>query len=194
MKLGNTRDAIHDALAWGYLQKNNGFIEYMTYLAKIDKSGFSRDNTMDFLEAGYICAAINILPGHLGAWLKFSYGPEDSRTIQSMLASHLRFQLFPISNPKKHYRMIAIAETSLEGYRLRIHQNRDLPLQIYAERSGVWPANWDRDGWEKRKDEIHDTIRNWDAEGVGQISRMVKALRGDLEGQRPAEVLSELRA
>src|SRR3990167_9258926 len=115
MKLGNPRQAIHDALALGYMKKaNGGIVEYLTYLCKIQKSGYCLDSNADFLEAGYICAAIDRL-GYVGGWLKFAYGPDgDADLLQSGLAAVLRFDLFPTSTHKKPVRLLSPAGLSLD--------------------------------------------------------------------------------
>lgn len=182
MRLTTTRQAIHDALAWGYMQSGqSGMVEYLTYLTRIEKSIKRGEPCGDFLEAGYICAAINSLPGHIGGWLKFAYGPDDLKVVQSALASKLRFDLFPISNSKKHNRLLALAETSLEDFRLRTWQYRDLPMALYCERLDVFQANFYRDGWHDKQNDCLDTIKGWDKFGIGQISRMVRSLKGDNE-------------
>lgn len=164
--------------------------EYLVYLTKIEKSIYRGDPCVDFLEAAYICAAINTLtPRHLGGWLKFAYGPDDLKTVQSSLASTLRFGLFPVSNAKKHERLLNLCNTALEDYRLRVHRNRTLPNVLYADRMGVHPEHWNRD-WKDYQDKCIGEVISWDREGVGMLSSMVKALR---EGEhRPTEVLIEI--
>jgi hypothetical protein len=196
MKLRSTRQAIHDALSWGQMHSTgSGFAEYLLYLTKIEKSIKNNDPCVDVVEVGYICAAINTLPPHIGGWLKFAYGESSSDLLQTILAAKLRFDLFPISSPKKHGQLLALASVSLEDYRLRLWRNRDLPEAVYCERMEIFQANFNRDGWDDKKDACLDAIRPWDSEGVGQISRMVKALRGDDESEQPmspTEVLKEL--
>lgn len=194
MNLSSTRQAIHDALAWGYLQTGlTGINEYLIYLTRVQKSLRQHDPNVDFMEAGYICAAINALDPHLCGWLRFAYGPQDLAVVQDALASKMRFDLFPISSPKKHVRLFSMAQTSLEDYRLRVQRKRDLPIVIYAQRMGVDPDNWSRDGWGDKREKCLNTIVIWDKEGVGQVSRMVKSLRGnDDEGERPTEILNDL--
>lgn len=196
MKLSSTRQAIHDALAWGYLQTGlTGINEYLVYLTRVQKSIRQHDPNVDFMEAGYICAAINTLEPHLGGWLKFAYGPEDLTLVQDALAAKLRFDLFPVSTPKKHSKLFSLAQTSLEDYRLRVQRNRDLSIVIYAQRMGVDDSNWARDGWCDKLDRCFKTIVVWDKEGVGQVSRMVKSLRDNNdEGETPTEVLNDLLA
>jgi len=195
MKLGNTRQAIHDALAWGYLQTGLvGIGEYLVYLTRVEKSMTRKDTNVDFMEAGYVCAAINVLAPHLGGWLKFAYGPEDLALIQSILAAKLRFDLFPLGSAKRHIKLLSLSSVSLEDYRLRLRRNREMPVTVYAERMNVNADNWARDEWQNKRDVCLKTIMNWDREGVGQVSRMVKSLRGENnDGERPSEILSDLR-
>lgn len=194
MKISGTRQAIHDALAWGYLQRSEGsLVEYLTYLTRIQKSGGYSDPSADFLEAAYICAAINGLPNHVGGWLKFAYGPDEKEydLLQSILASKLRFDLFPISSAKKHERLISMAMTSLEDYRLRLRRNRDMPIAVYCERMKVQQPNFYRDGWGDKLDALLKVEREWDADGVGQVSRVVKSLRGDSD-ETATEALQDI--
>lgn len=191
MNLSSTRQTIHDALSWGYLQiASNGLQEYLIYLTRIEKSIVNRD-PVDCLEAAYICAAINTIRPHLGGWLKYAYGPDDSGLVQTALASKLRFELFPIASVKKNARLFELANTGLEDYRLRVRRYRELPIQVYAQRLGVHPEHWARD-WSDKQDKCLDAIKLWDAEGVGQVSRMVKALRGENDDETPSVVLKEL--
>lgn len=193
MKLSTTRTAIHDALAWGYLQKGeSGIVQYLTYLTKIEKSIGRGDPSGDFLEAAYICAAINTLPGHLCGWLKFAYGPdEDNSLIQAALAAKLR-NLFPICSVKKHVKLLALSSTGLEDYRLRLRRNRDLPDIVYCESMSVPQPNFYRDGYGDKRDTVLGEIKLWDGSGVGQISRMVRALNGDEGSISPSEVLEDI--
>jgi hypothetical protein len=192
MKLSTTRQAIHDALAWGYLQTGIvGIVEFLVYLTRVEKSLSHRDQNVDFLEAAYICAAVNSLRDHVGGWLKFAYGPDEEGLIQDSLASKLRFDLFPISTARRHVRYFNLATTSLEDFRLRLRRNRDLPIQVYSERLNVPQPNFYRDGWGDKKDLCLNRIRIWDREGVGQVSRMVKSLKGDSDDS-PTEILRDL--
>ncbi len=196
MKLRSTREAIHDALAWGHMQMGgNGLQEYLVYLTKIEKSIVDRQPCVDFLEAAYICASINMLPRHVGGWLKYAYGPDDNPLLQDILASKLRFDLFPMTTAKKHNKLLALSSASVEDYRLRVRRNRDLPIVFYATKMGVDPDNWARDRWSEKRDCCHSAILNWDREGVGQVSRMVKSLRGETdEGENPTAILEEMLA
>ena len=194
MRLESTRKAIHDALAWGYMQQGlSGMGEYLVYLTKIEKSIRNNDPCVDFLEAAYICAAINSLkPGYLGGWLKFSYGPDDLSLVQASIAAQMRFKIFPMCSVKKHNRLISLCNLALEDYRLRFHQRRALPNAMYAEALKVHPENWNRD-WEHYQSKCLDEIKQWDAEAVGKVSCMVMALKGENERQ-PSEVLLEMSA
>jgi len=191
MRLGGTRQAISDALAWGYLQKQQGgIVEYLTYLCKIQKSHKQYDPNLDFLEAGYICAAIHALPDPLPCWLEFCYGPDDSKIIQGILSASLRFNLFPMSSARKHERLLRLTEAAVEDYRLGLTVAKVFPVALYAERMGVNSDQFERDWGDKRRKALN-AIKTWDMEGVGQVSRMVKALHGDSD-ERPHVLLKEL--
>jgi hypothetical protein len=191
MKLSTTRQAIHDALAWGWQQGESSMVQYLTYLTRIEKSIRRGEPCGDFLEAGFICAAVNILPGHIGGWLKFAYGPDDLTTVQDALASQLRFSLFPLSSSKKHARYFSLAQTAVEGYRLRVWEHRDLPIKLYCDRMGIDEKNWVHN-WHDHREKCLNAIKGWDREGVGQVSRMVQSLKGNNE-ERPSEVLKDLQ-
>src|SRR3990167_6488432 len=193
MKLGSTRQAIHDSLCWGWQQGESAMVQYLTYLTRIDKSIRSNEPCGDFLEAAYICAAINTLPAHFGGWLKFAYGPDDLIVVQDALASKIRFDLFPLSSPKKHARYFSLASTALEGYRLRVWQERDLPIELYCDRMGIDQKNWTHN-WNEHKEKCSNCIRDWDKEGVGHVSRMVRSLRGPTDPEnRPSEIIRDLQ-
>lgn len=190
MKLSTTREAIHDALCWGWQQGESSMVQYLTYLTRIEKSIRRGDPCGDFLEAGFICAAINTL-GTTGGWLKFAYGSDDVPVIQADLAWNL---IYPLGThtAKRHRRMLAMATTSLEDYRLGVWRERQIPVEVYCDRMGTVANHFQRD-WGKEHDHMMKTIRQWDKEGIGQVSRMIQALRGptDLE-DRPSEVLKDI--
>lgn len=190
MKLSSTREAIHDALCWGWQQGQSSMVEYLTYLTRIEKSIKANTPCGDFLEAAFICAAINTI-GTPGGWLKFAYGPNDSSVIQADLAWNL---LYPLGThtAKRHRRMLALAETSLEDYRLGVWRERQLPVELYCERMGTNKTHFARD-WGKEQEAMFLTIRQWDKEGLGYVSRMVVSLRGPTELEdRPTEILKNI--
>lgn len=195
MNLTTTRKAIHDALCWGWMQKQSGIVEYLTYLARIDKSAKPSNSDLDLVEAAYIIAGINKLEPHIGGWLKFCYGPEHSLVIHGSLSSKLRFDLFPISSVKKHQRYLALASTAVEDYKLRQWQKRNLPDALYAARMDVYPSNFRRD-WGRSLNQCLNKISAWDADGVGRISAVVKAMKGEAErggmAVGPTVVLEEI--
>ena len=192
MKLGSTRQAIHDALSWGFLQKESGLTDFLTYLTQIEKSKRPNNAAVDLVEAAYVCAAIDSLKPHLGGWLKFAYGPEDLSLTQTILATKLRSDLFPISSVKKHLKMLSLSSVSLEDYRLRLRRYRDMPDIVYCERIGIAQPHFYRDGWGDRRKQCLDTLKNWDKDGVGQVSRVVKALRGESEDETASEILQDI--
>lgn len=191
MKLGSTRQAIHDALSWGWQQGQSSMVEYLTYLTRVEKSVRRGAPCGDFLEAAYICAAVNTL-GTVGGWLKFAYGAEDSELIQTDLAWHL---LDPLGahTAKRHRRMLSLAMTALEDYRLGVWQEKQIPVIVYTERMGTDESHFERD-WGNERRIILKAIRRWDKEGIGQLSRMVHSLRGPTdEEDRPSEILKDLK-
>lgn len=192
MKLGSTRQAIHDALCWGYLQRSeSSLVEYITYLTRIEKTIRAGAPCGDFLEAAYICAAVNTLSA-AGGWLKFAYGSDDSETIQTALAGELR-DMFPCKGVRKNQRLLELAKTSLEDFRFGVWREQTLKLGIYAERMGTSEDHFERD-WGKTRRAMLKQIGMWDREGVGQVSRMVRALRGPTDVEdRPSEVLRDLK-
>jgi hypothetical protein len=190
MKLSTTRESIHDALCWGWQQGESSMVQYLTYLTRIEKSIRATQPCGDVLEAGFICAAINTI-GVPGSWLKFAYGADDSGVIQADLAWNL---IYPLGShtAKRHRRMLSMAMTSLEDYRLGVWQEKQLPVELYCDRMGTSPNHFQRD-WGKEHERMMGTIRLWDKEGLGQVSRMVHALRGPNEPEdRPSEVLRDI--
>ena len=191
MKLGSTREAIHDALCWGWQQRQSSMVEYLTYLTRIEKSIRSSEPCGDFLEAAYICAAINTL-GTSGGWLKFAYGHDDSQVIQADLAWHL---LYPLGShtARKHRKMLAMAQTALEDYRLGVWREKQIPIVVYAQRMDTNEDHFERD-WGSDRCRMLKDIRQWDKEGIGQVSRMVHSLRGPTDFEdRPSEILEDLK-
>lgn len=190
MKLGTTRQAIHDALCWGWQQGESSMVQYLTYLTRIEKSIRNHEPCGDVLEAAHICAAINTI-GTPGGWLKFAYGYSDYPVIQGDLAWKLLYP-FGQDTAKRHRKMFALAMTSLEDYRLGYWRDKQLPVKLYAERMEVREGNFERD-WGDMRRQMFDQIRKWDREGVGQVSRMVKSLRGPTEPEdSPTEILKDI--
>lgn len=187
MRLTNTREAIHDALCWGHKQKgDSSLVEFMRYLTRIEKSIRAGDPCADFLEAAYICAAINVM-AHIGGWLRFAYGPDDASDLnQHALACKLRDLLKP-TTPRQNERFIGLGMVCLDDYKLRVWRERELPVEVYAQRLNVHSNHFSRD-WAPRQRIYHDQIRRWDAEGIGYVSRMVVALRHGAP-YTPSEVL-----
>lgn len=192
MKLSSTRQAIHDALCWGWQQRESSMVQYLTYLTRIEKSIRRGEPCGDFLEAGYICAAVNTL-GTIGGWLKFAYGPQGSDVIQTDLAWHL-IEPLGSQTARRHRKMLSLAMTALEDYRLGIWREKQIPIVVYAERMETNEDHFERD-WGRERRIVIKTIGRWDKEGVGQVSRMVQSLMGpndDFE-DRPSEVLKDLK-
>jgi hypothetical protein len=165
-------------------------VQYLTYLTRIEKSIRSSEPCGDFLEAAYICAVINTL-GTMGGWLKFAYGHTDSPIIQTELAWNL---IYPLGSDtaKRHRKKLSLAMTALEDYRLGYWQEKQIPVQLYAERMGVYEHNFERD-WGDKKRLMFKQITRWDREGVGNVSRMVLSLKGPTDPEdRPSEVLKEI--
>ena len=192
MKLSSTRQAIHDALSWGWQQGESSMVQYLTYLTRIEKSIRRGEPCGDFLEAAYICAAINVL-GTAGGWLKFAYGPQDSETVQTDLAWHL---LYPLGShtARQHRKMLALAMTALEDYRLGVWREKQIPICVYADRMETNEDHFERD-WGRDRRAVLKAIQRWDKEGLGQVSRMVLSLIGpnEEEEDRPSNVLKDLK-
>lgn len=191
MKLGSTREAIHDALSWGWHQGESSMVQYLTYLTRIEKSIRKSEPCGDVMEAAFICAAINTI-GIPGAWIKFAYGPTDLLTVQVGLARQLR-DLFPLCGLKRHHRLNSLAMSTLEDMRLSTwNHHRSLPKELYCERIGTKVDHFARDWGEEHKLMIRKVIQ-WDREGVGQVSRMIHSLRGPTEPEdRPSEILKDI--
>lgn len=189
MKLGSTRQAIHDALSWGWHQRNSGLTEFLDYLTQIQKSQRPNGSAADMLEAAYICAAIDSLGSPVGKWLRFAYEPEPSESMQTQLATYLRWQVprraksnaKQLTQAKWHLRLHLIASTALEDYRFGLRRNTPFPVTVYTDRIGMQAQNWKRDGYSEILRGFMATISTWDKDGVGHVSRMVRCLRGEAE-------------
>ncbi len=64
-----------------------------------------------------------------------------------------------------------------------------MPIEVYDRNMKVDISNWWRD-WRKKQEMCLDCLKSIDAVGVGNISAMIKALRGDGD-QAPHIVLAE---
>src|SRR6185436_17687844 len=91
---------------------------------------------------------------------------------------------------RKHERLLRLTEAAVEDYRLGLTVAKVFPVALYAERMGVNSDQFERDWGDKRRKALN-AIKTWDMEGVGQVSRMVKALHGDSD-ERPHVLLKEL--
>lgn len=176
----DTREAIHNALTHGE-RGHTASAEYCDYLCKIDKSGYvdSSGRIASGLNAGHILNAIDAQAKPVGAWLKYCYG-HGNKTLAGVLTSYLRFSIAPISNPKKHERLLALCGMAIDDYKLSQMNGRQIPIESYVHAMGVNAPHFARD-WGKLKKSCLDLIRMMDLEGVAGVSVMVRSLEGKLE-------------
>jgi hypothetical protein len=174
--------------------KQCSMTEYLDYRSKIDKSGFwdSSNRIVHGLEAGFILSAIDKQRPAVGGWLKYCYGKE-SETLSSILSGTMRFELFPMSDVKKHQKLLSLCKVALDDYKLSQMNGRQMPVEVYVNELCANASNFSRD-WGKQKRACLEHIRSWDVEGVANVSIMVRALKGRLEidGREicPTEALS----
>lgn len=191
MKLGSTRRAIHDALTWGYQQKGElGIVEWLKYLTKIEKS-FRQDEwrTADFLEAGWILAAINCLRPEVGAWLRYCYGVDNYESDLQIVATFLFMANF--LGRKKIDRYQALCKCAVDDYRSRIRIVKSMPAEAYVHAMQVNASHFARD-WKDPKNLCLDQLKSIDSEGIARVSMMVKYLRGERPDGRENETLTDI--
>ena len=187
----STRQAIHDALAWGWLNRSDmGMLEHIKLHCRVQKSNTHNNNAriQDILEAGYILAAVREQAPLVRAWLYFAYDITEHPHDRAEIACELFDQFFRghiRANKISRYR--ALCEVSVDDYRLRILRQKPLPIQVYTRSMKTHPDHFSRD-WQEKRDKCLDRIASLDKEGIGNVSRMVKALRGASE-ERPSEIL-----
>jgi hypothetical protein len=181
MKWTTTREAIQTALAWAYLQKGDGGMVGQALLGcQIDNSPRNEDWVMVAnLEAGQICAEINAQKPPIAAWLHFCYGPEDSPHDQGQVASQVIQVHFETVGGMWRDRYIQMAHIATLDYKCRIlsEGQRPLPREVYLNGVGIHHSNWVRRGFEVQKQLCLDTLASMDKEGIGAVSRVVKAIR-----------------
>lgn len=191
MNLSSTRKAIHDAFALGWIQKGDmGMMEWAKYGCRIDRTRGSNNsaNIVDCVEAGYILKMISTLDPHTRAWLRYAYHFEDRLFDRGQVAEYVRFTLF--GQPQevhKYQRHLALCEVAAEDYRLRIHTSHTMPIDEYGKAMKVNISHWARD-WRNKQHDCLDLLKSVDADGIGRVSQMVKALRGQSEA-RPHDLL-----
>ncbi len=173
-----------------------GIMEWVKYECRISRSVKQNDNyrIQDMTEAGYILAAISLQKAPIAYWLTYCYGIEnrdyDRLEVACALFEALFFGLQSSDKLKKHR---ALCEIAVDDYRLRVFRNKEMPLRPYGVAMGITDVehNWGRD-WKDKRNLALDQIKGYDAEGVGNVSRMVQALRGGGKYQ-PTEILTEMR-
>ncbi len=189
MQIGAVRQCIHDALTWADQRRAEmGMVEWMRYQCRIERS-FRLNSwaTVDFLEVGWILAAINAQRGPVRAWLRYAYGEENNRADLETVAADLYINNFIGFLPIERHK--ALCKCAVDDYRLRRRRMKDLPVASYAHAMGINPANFKRD-WGKKRDAALDRTQSFDIEGVANVSIVVKQLRGDgEEGETLADSL-----
>lgn len=193
MILKGTRQAIYDAMYWGWLKKGSmGMVEWSRYMCRIDRSVKQNNDDLiqDELEAGYILAAIDSCRPVVAAWLYFCHHNDAREADRQQVALTACYDCFGPINVKKLARHRKLCEVAVDDYRLRVWRTKHMPAEVYAEAMGIDSSNFARD-WHDKRGMALDYIKGLDAEGMGHVSRMVRALRG--EGDRPHAVLAEMR-
>lgn len=181
MRLGATRQAIHDALTWSVQQKGeSGLVEYMKYMTRVEKT-FKANNgqmTADFLEAGWILAAVNNQPNHVGAWLRYCYGAVDNEFDLLSVAMWLFMENY-LGHAKGQgiERHKELCRCSVDDYRLRMRRSKPMPVEAYAQAMGVDSGNFARD-WGKKRDTLVDQLQSVDIQGIAKVSIVVRQLKG----------------
>jgi len=187
----STRHAIHDALAWGWLNRSDmGMLEHIKLHCRVQKSNTHNNNAriQDILEAGYILAAIRDQKPLVRSWLYFAYDISEHPHDRAEIACELFDQFFRGHiRADKISRYRALCEVSVDDYRLRILRQKPLPIQVYTRTMKTHPDHFSRD-WQEKRDKCLDSIASLDKEGIGNVSRMVKSLQGKSE-ERPSEIL-----
>lgn len=195
MRLAGTRQAIHDALAWGWTQKGDmGFMEWVKYECRIARSVKQNNDyrIQDMTEAGYILAAISLQKAPIASWLTYCYGIEDREFDRLEVTCTLFESLFlEVQSIRKLQRHRSLCEVAVDDYKLRVRRTKHLPIEAYGVGMKVDISHWSRD-WRRKQDLCLDRLKSYDAMGVSQVSRIVRALREEEESA--SEILQEMRA
>lgn len=188
----STRHAIHDALAWGWLNRSDmGMLEHIKLHCRVQKSNTHNNNAriQDSLEAGYILAAIDSQRPIVRAWLYFAYHFQDRPHDRAEVACELFSRLFGGEvRQDKIAPHRALCEVSVDDYRFRLLRNNPIPTECYTKNMKVNPKNFSRDFGDKR-DKCLDSIGNFDKEGIANVSVIVRSIRGEIE-ETPSEILT----
>ncbi len=180
MQIGAVRQCIHDALTWADQRRAEmGMVEWMRYQCRIERS-FRLNSwaTVDFLEVGWILAAINAQREPVRAWLRYSYGEDNNEIDRVTVAADLFLNNFMGFLPIHRHQ--ALCRCAVDDYRLRRRRMKDLPIAVYANEMGINAANFARD-WGKKKEAALDRVQSFDIEGVANVSIVIKQLRGEGE-------------
>jgi hypothetical protein len=190
MKIGAVRQCIHDALTWADQQRTEmGMLEWMRYQCRIERS-FKANAwaTVDFLEVGWILAAINAQRAPVRAWLRYAYGEENNQSDLETVASDVYLDNFIDFHPIERHK--ALCKCAVDDYRLRLRRMKDMPVDAYAHHMGMPTKNWIRD-YDKKKDVCLDRVKLFDSEGVANVSIVVRQLRGEGDFPSLADALKE---
>lgn len=182
MKFLGTRKAIQDALAYAYLADSR-MAEYFDYLCRVDKTRKTgiEQNVMA-IQFAKIRAAINDQKSPIPQWIHFAYGPDleiVNKSRQKLtLALMLSLNLYkPLINIKKRDRIERLCGCAVEDYRLGLFRNQRLPIVVYCEIMEIHQSNWERDSWEKLREKAMELIGSLDAQGIGNVSVVVREIR-----------------
>lgn len=181
MKLGDTREVIHNALAIGQLtpvQENYG--------TRIDHSPASSANNLicSYVEAGRILDAIDKLSDNCQWWLYCAYAPNDNNTVN--FASHLGDELFrkyfQSDKEKRWPRLRRLSRIAVLDYKNRVNNGNPLTDAFISSQIGIHAPHYVERGWMKKLKTAQEELARLDLIGLEAVRAEVRRLRyGELD-------------
>lgn len=176
MRWSSTRQAIHDASIWPWLQQGIGMMGWARYQCKIDRTahGGSDLRCQGLVEAAYIMAAVNNQRPPVAALLRYVYACDNTLTDRLTLASYLFIHHFNDAKRRNRHKMLAWL--AVKDYQQRIRYGRSMAVEQYAQAMGINASHWARD-WRAKHDMCLETLSRLEATGLANVSMVVKHLR-----------------
>jgi len=156
----NIRRAIQNALLAGE-PKPSLWMEFARLGVKVQGSHRPPDDSIVLgLERGAVLAAIDSLPDHMAAWLRFTYGT-GSRSDRDALAR------YAIAADDRSDRLEVLAVLAVEDAALRSSSSggRRYPTEVYYSAMNISESAFQA-RWKARRNKILDKLNIVDDQGV----------------------------
>lgn len=176
MKLGDARDAIHDATAIHW--RNNAGLDPLKYGTRIDKGAFGSADSMiiDAVEAGRIIGAVESQSEHLRAWLMYAYAAVPDQKYKESLQAIL-FKMLFASRPKRlRKRFFLVCGAAVDDLK-RLYNNGCVFKDAYlANEIGCAESTYS-ESYKRPLLMVQKELQRFDLEGLGPVISVIDELK-----------------